>query len=322
MKNIQVLVAGSLNTDITAAGVDRLLGSGELTRSGTIVIGPGGKSRNMAQMTAAILGPGTVAMVGKTSRDPFRLWEVPFRALEEAGVVTDYITIESFEDTGLLPGIALIPVNRQGENQIYCVPGISDSFRPEDIDRAEEVFSEIRLLSLTLEMPLATAIHAIQKANARGVPVILDPGGIDPEVDYTELLARKIFLMKPNEHEAKILTGIEVTGRESAKQAAQILLECGIEYVLITHGGCGAYLFSKDSDEQIDIPKYTAAACDETGCGDQVTAVMCGEILLGTPITEAARIAVRAGTAQYCRSGISPLSGDDIDEIRKEVMNG
>ncbi len=322
MKNIQVLVAGSLNTDITAAGVDSLLGSGELSRSGTIVIGPGGKSRNMAQMIAAILGPETVAMAGKTSRDPYRLWEVPFRALDEAGVVTDYITIETFEETGLMPGIALIPVNRQGENQIYCIPGISDSFLPEDIDRAEEAFESIKLLTLTLEMPLETAIHAIQKAKARDIPVVLDPGGIDPDADYRELLDQAIFLMKPNEHETKILTGIEVTGHGSAKQAAQILLERGINYVLITHGSCGAYLFSRDIDEEIDTPEYADAACDETGCGDQVTAVMCAEILRGTGIPVAARIAVRAGTAQYCRSGISPLSGDEITAIGKEVSDG
>lgn len=47
---IKAFFIGGLNTDIIATGVSTLLQSGELTRSGKLVIGPGGKSRNMAQM--------------------------------------------------------------------------------------------------------------------------------------------------------------------------------------------------------------------------------------------------------------------------------
>ena len=50
-----------------------------------LVIVPGGKESNIAQMVAAYLDKDTVAMIGRSSRDPFGLWEVPLRALEEAG---------------------------------------------------------------------------------------------------------------------------------------------------------------------------------------------------------------------------------------------
>ena len=67
----RVIVVGGLNTDIVAAGVDELLGPGELSRSGELLIGPGGKSSNIARMCACLLGPDCVFMVGKTSRDPY-----------------------------------------------------------------------------------------------------------------------------------------------------------------------------------------------------------------------------------------------------------
>ena len=59
----KMIVVGGLNTDIVAAGVDTLLGPGELSRSGEIFIGPGGKSSNIARMSACLLGPERVRFV-------------------------------------------------------------------------------------------------------------------------------------------------------------------------------------------------------------------------------------------------------------------
>ena len=88
---LRIIVPGGLNTDLIGLGVDHLLGPGELTLGGSFHIGPGGKARNMAQMAATWLGSDTVAMIGKTVRDPYGLWRVPVDALVEAGVNTDYI---------------------------------------------------------------------------------------------------------------------------------------------------------------------------------------------------------------------------------------
>lgn len=94
----RIIVVGGLNTDIVATGVDDLLGRGELSRSGELFIGPGGKSSNIARMSACLLGPERVFMVGKTSRDPYGLWEVPVKALREAGVNTDQV--QETDETG------------------------------------------------------------------------------------------------------------------------------------------------------------------------------------------------------------------------------
>lgn len=315
----RMIVVGGLNTDIVAAGVDQLLGPGELSRSGELVIGPGGKSSNIARMCACLLGPGRVFLVGRTSRDPHGLWEVPVKALREAGVNTDYVAVEDLEQCGKFPGIALIPVNRSGENQIYCVPGINDDFSPADLDRAGTLFEESAgkgILGLTLEMPLDTAAHSIRKARAHGLRVILDPGGIAPTQDVRPLLESGIYCIKPNEHEARILTGIEVIDLASADRAAGRLLNLGIRNVLITHGAKGAYLFNREKALQIPVPSLaTGGENDETGCGDQVTAVLCSETLRGRPIEEAARLAVLAGTLQFLRRGIDPVRPEDLKQI-------
>lgn len=319
--DIELIVAGGLNTDIVALGVDRLLSAGELTRSGRLLIGPGGKSCNIARMAAALMGPGRVAMVGKTSRDPYGLWKVPVHALEDAGVDTGFVKIEDFEAAGEYPGIALIPVNRDGENQIYSVPGINDAFEPRDMDEASALFGAAggaRMLALTLGMPLRTAVHAVRKASSGGLKVVLDPGNINEDDDYGELLGLGISVLAPNEHEARILTGVEISDVGTAREAARILRGLGIDDLVLTHGGNGAYVFCGDEERHIPVPRLPDAGIrDATGCGDQVTAVLCMQLLRGKDLWEASEAAVLAGTLQHHRPGIRPVTREELETALK-----
>lgn len=303
---------GSLNTDIVAHGVDDIIGPGEYAYGDELSIGPGGKSRNMAQMAAHLTGPGTVAMVGRTVRDEYGLWEQPIQALDEAGVNTAFITVLDADETDELPGIALIAVDEEGNNQIYVVEGVSAEFCPQDIDDALPLFAAAErnsgLLGLSLELPLDTARHAVKRAAEHDLRVVFDPGGMTDEEDYGPLLEEDIFLIKPNEHEARELTGVDVTDHGSARAAAAELQEYGIENVLITVGADGAYLFTGDRGEHIPAPDIgSAAVTDETGCGDQVMAALCAGLADGAPVQEAAEQAVAAATLQFHRPGIDPV---------------
>jgi sugar/nucleoside kinase (ribokinase family) len=67
------VVVGSLNTDIVGSGLRRFPGPGEHVYGQELLIGPGGKSRNIADMMARLGPEGSVAMVGRTVRDPYGL---------------------------------------------------------------------------------------------------------------------------------------------------------------------------------------------------------------------------------------------------------
>ncbi|UCE20664.1 MAG: ribokinase [Candidatus Aminicenantes bacterium] len=315
MKDHLIIVPGGLNTDIIGLGVDNLLAPGELTLGGKLKIGPGGKARNMAQMAAAYLGEDTVAMIGRSSKDPFGLWKIPLQSLNDAGVDTTFIKVLSFEEAGQkYPGIALIPVDEKGRNQIYVLPGVNEDFSTQDVEEARELFrneGQKKILLLALEIPLETAKYCIQKAASNEIRVVLDPGGMSTPA--AEIFDEKIFLLKPNEHETKILTGLPVDDFESAKRAADILLSKGIQNILITHGAEGAYLFNNDVSLHIRVPvveDYTVH--DETGCGDQVTAIMASGLAEGRDLVEAAELAVRAGTLQFNKAGVQPISRQEL----------
>jgi ribokinase len=314
--HVALIVPGGMNTDIIGVGVEKLARPGELSYGGRLAIGPGGKSRNIAQMAAGFLGRGTVAMIGVTVKDPYGLWEVPYGALVDAGVVTDYVRIERFDpETPRFPGVALIPVDQKGNNQIYVLPGINETLSTADIDRSEPLFSSphARALVLSLELPAETARYAAARAHRSGMRIIIDPGGITRGEDIEGLLACGPFLLKPNEHEARIITGIAVTDFRTAQLAARVMVERGAENVMITHGKHGAYLFAGDLKAHIRAPEVAAGdACDETGCGDQTTAVIAALLAEGYSLESAARWAVKAGTLQYYRIGIDPVKREEL----------
>jgi ribokinase len=316
---MNTIVIGSLNTDLVAVGIKQFPKPGEHVYGKELLIGPGGKSRNIADMLANLAPKNSVAMVGRTVKDPYGLWRQPMDALAKVGVNTDYVNVLEYETANKLPGIALIPVDQKGNNQIFVLPGVSDDFSVADIDAATALFSEVATnngtLVLTLECPLDTATYAVKQANKHGLKVMFDPGGIEADNDLSELIAAGIYLIKPNEHEAKMLTGITVTDFETARQAAAKLQEQGVANVLITAGVNGAYLFSSDTQVHIPIPAVnTGEEKDETGCGDQTMAALCALLQDGKPIKEAAELAILAGTLQFHRTGIKPVSKSDLTQ--------
>lgn len=316
-QDLSVIVIGGLNTDIVATGVTKLIGPGELTYGDKLYIGPGGKSRNIAQMIATLSEEENVAMIGKTSQDPYGLWKVPIDSLHAAKVNTQYISVTSYQECKELPGIALIPVDKQGENQIYVIPGINNSFSPEDIEKADELFQIVAvnkgILVLTLELPYRTALYAVKKASQLGIRVLFDPGGIEENKNYQEILSQKIFLLKPNEHETKVLTGIEVHDEESAHKAASKLLFMGVQNIFITMGSQGGYFLNQTDHALIPAPLVkNSSVKDSTGCGDQAMAAIAHEISLGTEIKNAVKIGVAAGTLQFQKNGIAPITRQEL----------
>lgn len=318
MKDTSLIVIGSLNTDIIGKGVKRLPEPGEHVWGDELVIGPGGKSRNIAAMAGYLLPPGRVAMIGRTVQDKFALWKPPIDALHEAGVSTEFIHIMNSSETKKLPAVALIPVDTQGRSEIMLLPGVSDDFDISDIDAAGALFETVKqnegFFALTLECPIETAVYAVKKATEHNLKVVLDPGGIETDTDIKSLLKIGLYLFKPNEHETKMITGITVDNFESAQEASRKLHYMGARNVLITHGEHGAYLFTETGEaHHVPAPDVTASKVkDATGCGDQTMATLCVYLQSGSSLKEAAEMAILSGTLEFYKAGIQPITKEEL----------
>jgi len=323
--HLQAVFMGALNIDIIANRLAHFAEPGAQVNGNDLFIGAGGKACNMAQMASAYLGADRVAMIGKTVKDTYKLWTIPIQALNKAGIITDFIvTIEP--DKAQLPTIAIILGDRSYRNKVYYFRGVNENLSRAEIDQVQPLFEQLAqakgFLVMSFEMPARSVEYALEKAAEMGIRVLIDPGGAQPAEDYTALLEKPNFLLKPNAHEAEQLSGVRVTDFQSASQAASILMKKGVQRVLITHGEQGAYLFGDGVSEHISLaPIPQNSIFESTGSGDQAMAILTAKLLEGEPLLNAAQTAVLAGTLQSYRAGTQALTRAEIDQAVEAYLH-
>lgn len=97
-----------------------------------------------------------------------------------------------------------------------------------------------------------------------GVPVLLNPAPAAPELDLDRVASVDFFM--PNETELALLTGKPVESLDEIKTAAQVLLDTGMQNVIVTLGSRGALWLAQDIEELIESRKVDAL--DTSGAGD------------------------------------------------------
>ena len=325
IESFSLIVIGEFYTDLAISGIEEFAETGKSARAKTFSVQAGGKARNVAHMAAILSKPKSVAMIAKTSQDKFGLWKVPLDALKESGVNTDHVQVLSAQQTKKAPGVVFVLVDKMGRHQLYGARGIIDDFNASDIDKAESLFKEAEkqaLVMVSCIIPLDSVLHSIKKANKYGLRIMVDPGGLYNSDNPAKLLESraKIFFLKPNEREVEVLTGINVRDFVSAKKAAKKLLDQKIQNVLITHGKNGAYFFNAKNSVHIKIPTIEAKGIfDETGCGDQTMAAICSALLNGQDVLSASKLGVIAGTLQFHKAGIVPVTKNELQKALQNV---
>ena len=256
----------------------RIPAVGETILGGDFIMTPGGKGANQA-VAAAKLGA-EVYFIAKLGDDIFA--EQSLSNFKKEAVNTKYIT-----QTREAPsGVALITVDDAGNNVIVVAPGANQILSPDDVKRARPDIVSSEALVAQLEIPLETVEFAAQLANDCSVPFILDPA---PAQKLGPELLKMVDVLTPNETEAQILTGIEVTDEESACKAAKNLLECGVKSVILTMGAKGLLLVDNDKMEFISAVKVDAV--DTTAAGDAFTGSLAVGLAQGKTLYDAALFA-------------------------------
>ena len=302
MKKITVI--GSINMDMVIKA-ERMPNPGENLFGQNFKMIPGGKGANQA-VAIAKLGE-RAQLIGKVGRDVFG--EKLLKNLKKFGVNINYI----FKDTSVSTGMALIVINKEGENSILIVTGANGNFSPKDIETVESTVKSSDLLLLQLEIPLETVDYAVELAKKHKVPVILDAG---PPPKFFPNFLTKVDILSPNELEAQALTGIKIKNLELAKAAAQKLLNIGVRKVVLKLGANGALLATKNKIKHIKGIKVRTV--DTTAAGDAFTAGLAVAYAEGKSIEEAATFANYMGALTVTKFGAQP-SIPSIDEVESFI---
>ena len=287
-----IVVLGSSNTDMILR-VSRLPATGETLLGGTFSIAPGGKGANQA--VAAARAGGNVEFIACVGRDAFGSAALADFRREHIGVA------HVRQDRHASSGVALIFVDKNGENAIGVAGGANDQLTVRDVTAARKLVQNASVLLLQLEVPQAVVAAAVSLAAKAKVPIILNPA---PARALPDSLLRRITVLTPNETEAAALTGWPVTSLASARRAVDDLRRRGARNVIITLGARGALVATPDTATL--VPGFRVRAVDTTAAGDVFNGALATQIARGTPLLDAVRFAHAAAALSVTRLGAQP----------------
>jgi sugar/nucleoside kinase (ribokinase family) len=121
------------------------------------------------------------------------------------------------------------------------VPGANNDVTAEFVESKRHVIESARVVVTQLEVPLAATIRALEiAANSPGTTAIFNPAPADAALPDSIFALSDLVI--PNETEASLLSGVQVTDVASAEAAARVLLAKGAKNVIVTLGGQGCLL--------------------------------------------------------------------------------
>lgn len=302
----KLVVLGSVNAD-------HVLRVPHFPRPGETLIGhnyqviPGGKGANQA-VAAARLGA-DIAFIATVGDDAFG------NEMKEK-FAADKINTQAVEQIANTPtGIAMIQVSDEGENSIAISPEANACLTTEIVKKHAAMIESADQLLMQLETPVDAITHAAKIAHNAGTKVTLNPA---PAQKLSDELLSCVDMITPNETEAQVLTGIEVTDEASAQKAADALHEKGIQSVMITLGAKGVWL-SKKGEEGAIYPGFRVDAKDTTAAGDTFNGALLCAMIEGKPTPDAIRFAHAAAAISVTRPGAqtSIPTRKEVDEFLK-----
>lgn len=284
-----ITVFGSINVDIVSR-VAQSPKPGETVRGSDYQLIPGGKGANQA-LAARRAGAG-VRLVGSIGDD--HLAGVALTELSAGGV--NLLSVARRHGT---TGVAIIIVDRKGENTIVVSPGANATTNASQVPA--DAFGRGDTLLLQMEVPHDQSLAAAALAARRGARVILSVAPFSP-LAPEELGPAGIIIV--NEHEAADFgrhLGLAADGPETVVSALADRLG---RTVIATLGPLGAV--SAGADGVIRVPALPVTPVDTTGAGDTFCGVLAAFLDEGAPLKRAMTYAAVAGSLACTREGAQP----------------
>jgi ribokinase len=267
---------------------------GETIIGSRFAIGPGGKGSN--QTIAAARAGGDVTFITNLGEDLFGDSAMAMYA-------KDGVKPRIRRVADVATGAAYIFLEQDtGANAIIVVPGAADTITAEDVKSNVDAITGAVVFMTQLEAPLPQCVSALGLAKAAGTTTILNPA---PAATLEPSFYKLCDYVTPNESEATMLTGVEVKDLDTARKAADVFLKHGVGTALITLGGQGSLLHSKD--KSIHIPIFNAGkVVDTTGAGDAFNGGFAAALARGATPEDAARFGSATAGISVTRPGTAP----------------
>lgn len=236
---------------------------------------------------------GTTRMTGAVGDDEGGIWM--YELLRQHGIDTAGIVKVDGSSTGL----AMIAVDRAGENQIVVSPGANSGLSPAHVGSNP---SEVRVKLAQLEIPIDT-VRAFLSAPARGDHIrILNAA---PAIADAAKLFDQCDILIVNQHELAFYLGLGETPASAADAlVARRLIERESQAVIVTLGSGGAVAVW--SDRHFHAPAMPVAPLDTIGAGDCFCGALAALLDAGERLETALPIANAAAALCTLKAGAIP----------------
>lgn len=288
-----VAILGVFVADL-AFRAGRLPAMGETIFGSGFKLGPGGKGSNQS-VAAARAGAG-VTFISKLGADDFA--RIARDTWAKEGIAARVAEVPD-QPTGA----AFIFVDEKtGDNAIIVVAGAADTIGPADVEAAADAIRGAAVFVTQLEQPSSAAQRGLEIARAAGVATVLNPAPAAPVDDAIYALCDYVT---PNEHEAAVMTGVEVRSVDDARKAGDVFLAKGAGAAIVTLGAAGALLHTRS--ESTHVPAFDAGpVLETTGAGDAFNGGFAAALARGMSPADAVRFGCAVAGISVTRLGTAP----------------
>lgn len=278
---------------------------GKINRTKAEKILPGGKGLNVSTVLKN-LGLGSTALgfiAGFTGKELKR-------KIEEHGIETDFIEVKK--------GITRINVKISSKEETALNgngPEISEEELQELLNKIDKIKKgDIVILAGNVPKCIKDNIYEI-------ICLKLEKNGVTFIVDSTRellinVLKYKPFLIKPNKDELQETFNVKINTKEQIVEYAKKLQEMGAQNVLISLGGDGAILITKEGKEYYkQAPK--GKVVNTVGAGDSMVAGFIAGYLENGDYEQALKMGIATGSASTF--SINLATKEEVDILLKNI---
>ena len=269
----------------------------------------GGKGSNQA-VAARKLG-GEVQMICKLGHD--RYGDDAIRMYREIGLYSD--SVMHSEDKGT--SVSVIIVDSNGRNAISNYFGANlDLSSREVIDIIKAQPEKPFIVGFQLESDVGMVTECLRACAELGIQTLLDPA---PAAPLPQWVYPCITTIKPNEHEAAVLSGIQIETPEDAFRAGRWFLDAGVKQAVITLGEKGTVYVTRDQEAYFETIQVDAV--DTTGAGDVFSGALMKAMSDGMDMPLAIQYANCAASLSVLKPGVTesvPTIGA-VEELFRKV---
>ena len=292
----KLLVVGSMNVDMVVKA-ERIPAPGETLLGGVFNQFYGGKGANQAVAAKTLFAQTSFCAACGTDA----IGSEYLKYLKSKKMDISLVKRDKKEHTG----VALITLDKGGENVITVAAGANLTLKPTDMKAID--FNKFSHVAFQLETDIKTVSEGLKLAKKAGCTTILTPA---PAKTLPKAMLKNVDFLLPNQHEILLIQD----GFDCPVKAAENLLKQGVKNVIITLGSKGSMLVNADG--KFEFGTFKTKRVDTVGAGDCFTgSLMAGLRRYNGDIKTAIKFATAAASLAVSKMGAQSFSS--LKEVLK-----